>query len=152
MTSRNGVDGERAHRHGGGRLRRAVAGMVHGAARLGRRPGHPRRVRGHHLLHLRAPRRLLPRRRRSGLREEELHIHGRRRVLSRYVLLLLLLHEPTTQRSNYLYIQLFLLYSVYIFMCIYAGGRQVWFCGLCQYVNLVGTAIGYTITASISAA
>ncbi|KAM0904088.1 hypothetical protein ACQ4PT_018252 [Festuca glaucescens] len=30
--------------------------------------------------------------------------------------------------------------------------RQVWFCGLCQYVNLVGTAIGYTITASISAA
>uniref|UniRef100_A0A0E0L9L7 Amino acid transporter transmembrane domain-containing protein n=1 Tax=Oryza punctata TaxID=4537 RepID=A0A0E0L9L7_ORYPU len=34
----------------------------------------------------------------------------------------------------------------------YLGGRQVWFCGLCQYVNLVGTAIGYTITASISAA
>lgn len=29
---------------------------------------------------------------------------------------------------------------------------QVWFCGICQYVNLVGTAIGYTITASISAA
>ncbi|KAM0893520.1 hypothetical protein ACQ4PT_025043 [Festuca glaucescens] len=34
----------------------------------------------------------------------------------------------------------------------YLGRRQVWFCGLCQYVNLVGTAIGYTITASISAA
>ncbi|KAM3194004.1 hypothetical protein ACQJBY_070574 [Aegilops geniculata] len=34
----------------------------------------------------------------------------------------------------------------------YLGSRQVWFCGLCQYVNLVGTAIGYTITASISAA
>uniref|UniRef100_A0A0D9WNK0 Amino acid transporter transmembrane domain-containing protein n=1 Tax=Leersia perrieri TaxID=77586 RepID=A0A0D9WNK0_9ORYZ len=34
----------------------------------------------------------------------------------------------------------------------YLGGRQVWFCGLCQYVNLVGTEIGYTITASISAA
>uniref|UniRef100_A0ACD5ZRC4 Uncharacterized protein n=1 Tax=Avena sativa TaxID=4498 RepID=A0ACD5ZRC4_AVESA len=34
----------------------------------------------------------------------------------------------------------------------YLGGGQVWFCGLCQYVNLVGTAIGYTITASISAA
>ena len=32
------------------------------------------------------------------------------------------------------------------------GKGQVWFCGLCQYVNLVGTAIGYTITASISAA
>ncbi|KAF7011189.1 hypothetical protein CFC21_025522 [Triticum aestivum] len=34
----------------------------------------------------------------------------------------------------------------------YLGSGQVWFCGLCQYVNLVGTAIGYTITASTSAA
>ncbi|KAH7657683.1 Amino acid transporters domain-containing protein [Dioscorea alata] len=32
------------------------------------------------------------------------------------------------------------------------GGTQVWMCGLCQYVNLCGVAIGYTITASISAA
>ncbi|KAK3130636.1 hypothetical protein QOZ80_6BG0495970 [Eleusine coracana subsp. coracana] len=34
----------------------------------------------------------------------------------------------------------------------YLGGWQVWSCGVFQYVNLVGTAVGYTITASISAA
>ena len=28
---------------------------------------------------------------------------------------------------------------------------QYWLCGLSQYVNLFGTAVGYTITASISA-
>jgi hypothetical protein len=33
-----------------------------------------------------------------------------------------------------------------------AGGWHVWFCGFCQYVNMFGTGIGYTITASISAA
>jgi hypothetical protein len=33
-----------------------------------------------------------------------------------------------------------------------AGGWHVWFCGFCQYVNMFGTSIGYTITASISAA
>ncbi|GJN38626.1 hypothetical protein PR202_gb27686 [Eleusine coracana subsp. coracana] len=33
-----------------------------------------------------------------------------------------------------------------------ACGWQVWSCGVFQYVNLVGTAVGYTITASISAA
>jgi len=32
------------------------------------------------------------------------------------------------------------------------GTTQVWLCGICQYINLFGTAIGYTITASISAA
>ncbi|OAY76621.1 Amino acid permease 1 [Ananas comosus] len=32
------------------------------------------------------------------------------------------------------------------------GRTHFWLCGLCQYVNLFGTAIGYTITASISAA
>ncbi|KAK3133924.1 hypothetical protein QOZ80_6AG0542790 [Eleusine coracana subsp. coracana] len=32
------------------------------------------------------------------------------------------------------------------------GGWYVWFCGLCQYANMFGTCIGYTITASISAA
>ncbi|PKU59611.1 amino acid permease 3 [Dendrobium catenatum] len=32
------------------------------------------------------------------------------------------------------------------------GKTQIWMCGLCQYVNLCGTAVGYTITASISAA
>ncbi|KAJ7558360.1 hypothetical protein O6H91_04G035800 [Diphasiastrum complanatum] len=30
------------------------------------------------------------------------------------------------------------------------GGINTWFCGVVQYTNLVGTAIGYTITASIS--
>ncbi|KAI0487904.1 hypothetical protein KFK09_027727 [Dendrobium nobile] len=32
------------------------------------------------------------------------------------------------------------------------GTIQIWICGFCQYVNLCGTAVGYTITASISAA
>lgn len=31
-----------------------------------------------------------------------------------------------------------------------AGSRQVFLCGLVQYSNLVGTAIGYTVTSSIS--
>ncbi|XP_020587748.1 amino acid permease 8-like [Phalaenopsis equestris] len=34
----------------------------------------------------------------------------------------------------------------------YLGTFQIWMCGVCQYVNLCGTAVGYTITASISAA
>ncbi|KAH0448232.1 hypothetical protein IEQ34_022032 [Dendrobium chrysotoxum] len=32
------------------------------------------------------------------------------------------------------------------------GTIQIWICGVCQYVNLCGTAVGYTITASISVA
>ncbi|KAG0498930.1 hypothetical protein HPP92_003621 [Vanilla planifolia] len=32
------------------------------------------------------------------------------------------------------------------------GPVQIWMCGFCQYLNLCGTAVGYTITASISAA
>lgn len=31
-----------------------------------------------------------------------------------------------------------------------AGRRQVFFCGLVQYANLLGTSIGYTITAATS--
>ncbi|KAH7442284.1 hypothetical protein KP509_03G080300 [Ceratopteris richardii] len=30
------------------------------------------------------------------------------------------------------------------------GGIQVWFCGVVQYASLIGTSIGYTLTASIS--
>ncbi|VAI77433.1 unnamed protein product [Triticum turgidum subsp. durum] len=37
-------------------------------------------------------------------------------------------------------------------MCMCSGGWHVWFCGFCQYVNMFGTGIGYTITASTSAA
>ncbi|CAL9059872.1 unnamed protein product [Musa banksii] len=32
------------------------------------------------------------------------------------------------------------------------GGNKIWLCGLCQYVNLFGVSIGYTITAGLSAA
>jgi len=31
-----------------------------------------------------------------------------------------------------------------------AGGRYVAFCAIIQYVNLVGTGIGYTVTAGVS--
>ncbi|KAF0922131.1 hypothetical protein E2562_027754 [Oryza meyeriana var. granulata] len=51
--------------------------------------------------------------------------------------------DQVTGRRNYTYMDA---------VESYLGGRQVWFCAFCQYVNLVGTAIGYTITASISAA
>ena len=39
--------------------------------------------------------------------------------------------------------------------CLAAGGSSgmspyVWFCGIIQYINLVGTGIGYTVTAGIS--
>lgn len=30
------------------------------------------------------------------------------------------------------------------------GGKYVWFCGIIQYLNLVGTGIGYTVTAGLS--
>ncbi|KAG8075519.1 hypothetical protein GUJ93_ZPchr0006g43922 [Zizania palustris] len=51
--------------------------------------------------------------------------------------------DPVTGKRNYTYMDA---------VASYLGGWQVWTCGLFQYVNLVGTAIGYTITASISAA
>lgn len=31
-----------------------------------------------------------------------------------------------------------------------AGGWYVYFCGTVQYLNLVGTGIGYTVTAGIA--
>ncbi|XP_015694346.2 amino acid permease 3-like isoform X1 [Oryza brachyantha] len=51
--------------------------------------------------------------------------------------------DPATGKRNYTYMDA---------VGSYLGGWQVWSCGIFQYVNLVGTAIGYTITASISAA
>ncbi|XP_057863795.2 amino acid permease 3 [Cryptomeria japonica] len=49
--------------------------------------------------------------------------------------------DPTTGARNYTYMD-----AVRAIL----GGRKVFLCGLVQYMNLVGTAIGYTITASIS--
>ncbi|BAF19767.1 amino acid permease 3 [Oryza sativa Japonica Group] len=51
--------------------------------------------------------------------------------------------DPVSGKRNYTYMDA---------VAAYLGGWQVWSCGVFQYVNLVGTAIGYTITASISAA
>ena len=34
--------------------------------------------------------------------------------------------------------------------CNCIGGTHILLCGIVQYSNLIGTAIGYTITASIS--
>lgn len=44
---------------------------------------------------------------------------------------------------------------IFIFLCIIpknnrAGPREVFMCGIAQYVNLWGTMVGYTITATIS--
>ncbi|KAL6602845.1 hypothetical protein ACP70R_043206 [Stipagrostis hirtigluma subsp. patula] len=51
--------------------------------------------------------------------------------------------DQVTGKRNYTYMDA---------VAAYLGGWQVWSCGVFQYVNLVGTAVGYTITASISAA
>ncbi|ONK80767.1 uncharacterized protein A4U43_C01F21510 [Asparagus officinalis] len=51
--------------------------------------------------------------------------------------------HPVTGKRNYTYMEA---------VRSNLGATQVWLCGICQYVNLIGTAIGYTITASISAA
>ncbi|KAG8094509.1 hypothetical protein GUJ93_ZPchr0012g21374 [Zizania palustris] len=51
--------------------------------------------------------------------------------------------DPATGKRNYTYTEA---------VKSYLGGWHVWFCGFCQYVNMFGTGIGYTITASISAA
>ncbi|XP_062232782.1 amino acid permease 1-like [Phragmites australis] len=51
--------------------------------------------------------------------------------------------DPVTGKRNYTYTEA---------VESYLGGWYVWFCGFCQYVNMFGTGIGYTITASVSAA
>ncbi|KAL9238038.1 hypothetical protein vseg_012517 [Gypsophila vaccaria] len=51
--------------------------------------------------------------------------------------------DPITGKRNYSYMQV---------VNAHLGGKKVQLCGLAQYVNLVGTSIGYTITASISLA
>lgn len=86
VCARNGMDGDGAHHNGGDRVRRAVAGLGHGAARVGGRAALPAALRHHHLLHLRPPRRLLPRRR-PRHRQAQLHLHRGRPVLPRYVLI-----------------------------------------------------------------
>lgn len=49
--------------------------------------------------------------------------------------------DPVTGNRNYTYMDA---------VRANLGGLQIWLCGLVQYTNLLGTAIGYTITASIS--
>lgn len=49
--------------------------------------------------------------------------------------------DPVTGRRNYTYTDA---------VAAILGGKKVLLCGMVQYLNLLGTAIGYTITASIS--
>ncbi|KAM7266301.1 hypothetical protein ACFE04_004198 [Oxalis oulophora] len=49
--------------------------------------------------------------------------------------------HPVTGRRNYTYMDV---------VKAYLGGGNVTFCGIAQYSNLIGVAIGYTITSSIS--
>ncbi|KAH7277148.1 hypothetical protein KP509_39G036100 [Ceratopteris richardii] len=49
--------------------------------------------------------------------------------------------DPISGRRNYTYIDA---------VRAHLGEKQVWLCGIMQYVNLIGTSIGYSITASIS--
>ncbi|KAI5074798.1 hypothetical protein GOP47_0010759 [Adiantum capillus-veneris] len=49
--------------------------------------------------------------------------------------------DPVTGRRNYTYMEA---------VKAHLGEKHVWLCGIVQYVNLIGTSIGYTITSSIS--
>ncbi|MCO5602531.1 hypothetical protein L7F22_056664 [Adiantum nelumboides] len=49
--------------------------------------------------------------------------------------------DPVTGKRNYTYMDA---------VKANLGGLQIWLCGLVQYANLIGTCIGYTVTASIS--
>jgi amino acid permease len=51
--------------------------------------------------------------------------------------------DPVTGKRNYTYTEA---------VKSNLGGWYGCFCGFCQYANMFGTCIGYTITASISAA
>ncbi|KAK8455618.1 hypothetical protein SEVIR_4G150601v4 [Setaria viridis] len=51
--------------------------------------------------------------------------------------------DPATGKRNYTYTEA---------VESYLGGWYVFFCGVCQYANMFGTGIGYTITAAASAA
>ncbi|KAH9301076.1 hypothetical protein KI387_012659, partial [Taxus chinensis] len=51
--------------------------------------------------------------------------------------------DPVRGKRNYTYMDA---------VKVNLGSMQIWLCGLTQYTNLYGTAIGYTITASISMA
>jgi hypothetical protein len=79
------MDSDYTRHHRNYRLRRARPSVERGADGLGPRPRRPRRVRVHHLLHLRPPVRLLPH---AGPRprQAEPHLHGRRPILPRYVI------------------------------------------------------------------
>ncbi|BAS98224.1 Os06g0556200, partial [Oryza sativa Japonica Group] len=77
-----------------------VAGVGDGAAGVGGWPHHPPPLRRHHLLHLRPPLRLLPRRR-PGHRQAQLHLHRRRQVLPRWLARLVLRLLPVRQHVRH---------------------------------------------------
>lgn len=43
-----------------------------------------------------------------------------------------------------------MLINEYVIVFGFSGGKKVKVCGIIQYVNLFGVAIGYTIAASVS--
>lgn len=46
--------------------------------------------------------------------------------------------------------RLFVFDVMMLTLILISGGKKVIFCGLIQYLNLFGVAIGYTIAASVS--
>ena len=94
MMIRDCVDGDVAHRGGGGRLRRAVAGVAGGAAGVGGGAPRPRWLLMCHLLHIYPPRQLLPLPR-PRHRHSQPRVHRRRSLLPRYniyIIIIILLY------------------------------------------------------------
>ncbi|KAG8054520.1 hypothetical protein GUJ93_ZPchr0001g32925 [Zizania palustris] len=135
------MDGDGAHCNGGDRLRRAGAGVERGAAGMGGGAARPGWLRLRHLLHLHPSRQRLPRAR-PRHRSSQPHLHGRRQIIPQYT--------PLPLCANTHKNLAFALGITPNAMPKLSGPREVFMCGIAQYVNLWGTMVGYTITATIS--
>ena len=128
------------------RLRCARTCLECCSVRVDLRPSRPPRLLLCHLLHLYTPRRLLSLSR-PYHRNHQPCLHGRRPSILRYRYTYMQHIIPVLQCQ--LFVPNELLNSL-IIIHDSKGPREVSLCGCAQYVNLWGTMVGYTITASTS--
>lgn len=138
------MDCERPYNHSCDRIWSAVLGLGYCTARLGCWTDSYVTVLRRDALHLNSPDLRLPD---WGpyQRKEELHLHGSRPIQSGSESLCL---KASIHFSAVLHSLLKLLNSV--LKSNFSGGFRVKMCGVVQYVNLFGVAIGYTIASAIS--